>query len=106
MKTLQIRVADDLRDEADAVLQQLGMDLPTAVRVYLAQIVQTKGIPFAIGMSSNAVSEEEFSATSLEQDLATRQWLELAEDRWNALQSGCDEGLSEEAFFRALDDRS
>ncbi len=48
MKTLQIRLPDELRDEADSVLSAIGLDLPTAVRLYLTKIVQTRSIPFAL----------------------------------------------------------
>lgn len=48
MRTLQIRVPQDLRDEADAVLGAIGIDMPTAVRLYLKKIIQTRSIPFAL----------------------------------------------------------
>ena len=48
MKTLQIRLPEGLRDKADAVLAEMGLDLPTAVRLYLTKIVQTRSIPFAL----------------------------------------------------------
>jgi len=48
MKTLQIRLPQELREEADAVLGAIGIDMPTAVRLYLTKIVQTRSIPFAL----------------------------------------------------------
>ena len=48
MKTLQIRLPEGLRDKADAVLADMGLDLPIAVRLYLTKIVQTRSIPFAL----------------------------------------------------------
>ncbi len=48
MKTLQIRLPEELRNEADSVLSAIGLDLPTAVRLYLTKIVQTRSIPFAL----------------------------------------------------------
>ena len=48
MKTLQIRLPQELRDEADSVLGAIGIDMPTAVRLYLKKIVQTRSIPFAL----------------------------------------------------------
>ncbi len=48
MKTLQVRIPDQLRNEADAVLAEIGLDLPTAVRLYLTKIVQTHSIPFSL----------------------------------------------------------
>lgn len=48
MKTLQIRLPQELREEADSVLLAIGLDMPTAVRLYLTKIVQTRSIPFAL----------------------------------------------------------
>ena len=48
MKTLQIRLLEELREEADSVLEAMGLDMPTAVRLYLTKIVQTRSIPFAL----------------------------------------------------------
>ncbi len=45
---MQIRIPDKLRDEADLVLEEIGMDMPTAVRVYLKKIVNSRRIPFAL----------------------------------------------------------
>jgi DNA-damage-inducible protein J len=51
MKTLQIRIPDELREEADQVLDEIGMDMSTAIRVYLKKIVQSRTIPFALEAS-------------------------------------------------------
>jgi len=48
MKTLQIRLPQELREEADAVLGAIGIDMPTAVRLYLTKIIQTRSIPFTL----------------------------------------------------------
>ena len=48
MKTLQLRLPQELRDEADSVLGAMGLDMPTAVRLYLTKIVQTRSIPFSL----------------------------------------------------------
>jgi DNA-damage-inducible protein J len=48
MKTLQVRLPDELREEADHVLDEIGMDMSTAIRVYLKKIVQGRSIPFTL----------------------------------------------------------
>ena len=48
MKTLQIRLPEELREEADSVLGAIGLDMPTAVRLFLTKIVQTRSIPFSL----------------------------------------------------------
>lgn len=46
MPTLQIRVDDALRTQAQAVADNLGLDLTSAIRVFLKQFVRENGFPF------------------------------------------------------------
>ena len=50
MATIQIRVDDALKADADALFTGLGMDTPTAIRVFLTQSLQYHGIPFELRM--------------------------------------------------------
>lgn len=59
MVQLGIRVDDKLRDEATKVFQSLGLDMTTAVRMFLTQAVITKSIPFDIKLE-NPISDEAF----------------------------------------------
>ena len=45
---LQLRVDENLRQEAAEIYSQLGLDLPTAIRMFLTRSVQVKGIPFSM----------------------------------------------------------
>jgi DNA-damage-inducible protein J len=57
MKTLQVRIPDQLRIDADSVLADIGLDIPTAVRLYLTRVVQTRSIPFPLEASFIRVEE-------------------------------------------------
>jgi DNA-damage-inducible protein J len=46
MANLQIRLDDTLKDQAQAVVQDMGLDLSAAVRIFLAQVVKENGLPF------------------------------------------------------------
>ncbi len=46
MANLQIRLDDDLRDKAQAVAAGMGLDLSSAVRMFLTQMVYENGMPF------------------------------------------------------------
>jgi len=46
--TLQVRIPQSLRDEAEGILDSMGLDLPTAVRLYLKKVTQTRSIPFSL----------------------------------------------------------
>ena len=43
---LQVRVEDSLKNEAANVFEHLGIDLSTAVRMFLKKAVLDNGIPF------------------------------------------------------------
>ena len=49
---VQIRVDEDLKNEATDIFEQLGLDLPTAIRVFLKKSVEESGIPFNLKISS------------------------------------------------------
>jgi len=46
MANLQIRIDDELRQQAQQIANDMGMDLTTAVRVFLKQMVNDQGLPF------------------------------------------------------------
>ena len=46
MADLQVKIDDTLRDNAQAVAASMGLDLASAVRVFLAQMVRENGFPF------------------------------------------------------------
>ena len=48
---LQVRIDDDLKSEASALYEQLGIDLPTAVRIFIKRSVMVQGIPFSMTLS-------------------------------------------------------
>ena len=45
---MQVRLPVKLRDEASATLEEMGLDLPTAIRLYLTKVVRTRRIPFEL----------------------------------------------------------
>ena len=46
--TLQIRVESNLKEQATALFDRLGLDLPTAIRIFLKKSVSENGVPFEI----------------------------------------------------------
>ena len=45
---IQVRVEEDLKRDAMKVLDKIGIDMPTAIRVFLKRIAAEDGIPFNI----------------------------------------------------------
>lgn len=48
MATLQIRVDDMLKKQADALFSSLGLDTSTAIRIFLNAAIENCGIPFSV----------------------------------------------------------
>ena len=48
MATLQIRIDDMLKKQADTLFSSLGLDTPTAVRIFLFAFIENAGIPFSV----------------------------------------------------------
>jgi DNA-damage-inducible protein J len=43
---VQVRVDENLKQEAGKLFEQLGIDIPTAFRIFLKKSVQEGGLPF------------------------------------------------------------
>ena len=48
MATLQIRIDDTLKKQADTLFSSLGLDTSTAIRIFLNASVENAGIPFSV----------------------------------------------------------
>ena len=56
MAILQVRVDDKLKEQASVLFDNLGMDLSTAVRMFLKKSVQVGGIPFEVVYDDGTLS--------------------------------------------------
>jgi DNA-damage-inducible protein J len=48
MATVQIRIDDSMKSAADDLFVSLGLDISTAVRMFLAAALERDGLPFAV----------------------------------------------------------
>lgn len=48
MAMIHVRTDDKKKHQAQVILKQLGLDLSTAINVYLVKIIERKGIPFEL----------------------------------------------------------
>ena len=55
MAMLQIRVDDNLKEQASILFDNLGMDLSTAIRMFLKKSIQVGGIPFEVKYDDGTV---------------------------------------------------
>lgn len=56
MALLQIRVDEELKNQANAIYNELGIDLSTAVRMFLKKSVIEGGIPFSTKVDQSTLS--------------------------------------------------
>ncbi|MFZ2149777.1 MAG: type II toxin-antitoxin system RelB/DinJ family antitoxin [Minisyncoccia bacterium] len=46
MTTLNIRIDEDIKNKANKTLSSLGLDMSSAVKIFLHQVIEEKGLPF------------------------------------------------------------
>lgn len=55
---LQIRMDEDLKNQAAELFESLGMDIPTAIRVFFKRALVEKGLPFDVKVTpSNEIED-------------------------------------------------
>jgi len=60
MSHIQIRIDKKDKDEARKVLESLGLDMSSAIKLFLKQVVIQRGLPFDVLAKYNQGSKEEF----------------------------------------------
>lgn len=55
---VQVRIDDELKNQATAVYDALGIDLSTAVRMFLKRSVLVNGVPFEMKLPKQNVNAE------------------------------------------------
>ncbi|HGI3478260.1 TPA: type II toxin-antitoxin system RelB/DinJ family antitoxin [Streptococcus agalactiae] len=58
MSTVAVRVDVQLKDDETKLFQSLGLDMSTAVKMFLIQSVKTQSIPFEIKNNPSILVEE------------------------------------------------
>jgi DNA-damage-inducible protein J len=48
MAQVNIRIEDDLKEQAETIFNELGLNMTTAFNIFVRQTVREGGIPFAI----------------------------------------------------------
>ncbi len=63
-----------MRMEADGVLRELGLDVPSAIRIFLTKVVNTRSIPFDLTATPRAVEVEVDAGTQARMDEIGELW--------------------------------
>lgn len=59
MATIQVRIDPKTKKEAQKVLDKVGLDMSSAIKVYFNQIVISQGIPFPILTENGLTIQQE-----------------------------------------------
>lgn len=46
--TITVRVDDQIKKKANKIFKEVGMDMSTAINIYLKQVIRSNGIPFPV----------------------------------------------------------
>ena len=49
---MNIRMDKDVKEQAQRIFSQLGMDMTTAVNVFLRQVIRNNGLPFELRLDT------------------------------------------------------
>jgi len=72
--TLQVRLSRQLRDNAASALEEMGLDLPTAVRLFFTNVAKTRRIPFLLEADPVAELVQVDPATQANMDRIAKVW--------------------------------
>lgn len=81
MKMLQAKMDDQLVNEAEEILKDLGLNRSTALKIYQQQIVLNKGLPFEVKLPYEP-NEETIAA--LKEDLSDSKAYSSSDELWKA----------------------
>lgn len=59
MTTLQIRIDEKMKKDTKRVLDSLGLDMSSAIKIYFTQVVLTRSIPFPLLTENGLTIAEE-----------------------------------------------
>ncbi|MFH1632187.1 MAG: type II toxin-antitoxin system RelB/DinJ family antitoxin [bacterium] len=59
MSAIQVRIDEKTKKSANKVLSEIGLDMSSAIKLYLKQIVLQKGIPFPLVTENGFTIQEE-----------------------------------------------
>ena len=75
--TVQTRVDPELKRDVDEILASLGLDMPTAIRMFLTRVRRVSGIPFPLTTATPQLMEAMDEADRLAADPTTRVYTDV-----------------------------
>lgn len=57
MSNINVRIDSKLKEQSKEVLEELGLDLTTGVRMFLTQVVRRRALPFEVTLESSYMEQ-------------------------------------------------
>ena len=81
---VQVRVDNQLKKEVTAIYDELGIDLPTAIRMFLKRSKMVRGVPFETRLPENVITRAEAAAAFEQLRMQASDVEEMSLDEINA----------------------
>lgn len=62
--SISIRLDSEVKEQAQQVFSNLGMDMTTAINIFLRQAIQYQGLPFDVRLDQNRNMSQSFESVS------------------------------------------
>lgn len=76
--SISIRLDSEVKEQAQQVFSNLGMDMTTAINIFLRQAIQYQGLPFDVRLDENRKLLQ--ALTDLDQNRNMSQYFESVSD--------------------------
>lgn len=74
--TTTIRIDEDVKQEARPILEALGLNISSAINIFLRAVIRCGGIPFDLRVRNEGPSREDFVAEYLAPIMSARNEIE------------------------------
>ena len=64
--TVQVRIDEDTRKQANELFERIGLDIPTAIRMFLKQSIASNGLPFQPMITKDINGFSQYDAARME----------------------------------------
>ena len=59
MKTINIKVDDDIKLKSEKIFKELGLNTSSAINIFLKKVINCNGIPFELKLDNNSYSKSD-----------------------------------------------
>lgn len=75
---VMVRVEPDVKEEAENIMEQLGLPVSVVINALYKKIIRTRGIPFSFTLSEEPIARDEMSQAAF--DVMMQKGLEQAQN--------------------------